>query len=34
MNEYMKIAKELAIENLKTNAGGSFGACVVKMEKE
>ena len=30
MNEYMKIAKELADENLQTNAGGPFGACVVK----
>lgn len=29
MNQYMKIAKELASENLKTNAGGPFGACVV-----
>ena len=33
MNEYMKIAKELADENLKTNAGGPFGACVVKDGK-
>lgn len=30
MNKYMKIAKELAEENLKTNTGGPFGACVVK----
>ena len=30
MNTYMKIAKELSDENLKTNAGGPFGACVVK----
>ena len=30
MNENMKIAKELANENLKTNAGGPFGACIVK----
>lgn len=30
MNKYMKIAKELANDNLKTNAGGPFGACVVK----
>ena len=30
MNEYMKIAKELSEDNLKTNAGGPFGACVVK----
>ena len=33
MNEYMKIAKELADENLETNAGGPFGACVVKDGK-
>ena len=30
MNKYMKIAKELANENIKTNAGGPFGACIVK----
>ena len=30
MNEYMKIAKELSDDNLKTNAGGPFGACIVK----
>ena len=30
MNPYMKIAKELAKENLETNKGGPFGACVVK----
>ena len=30
MNEYMKIAKELAEENLRTNEGGPFGACIVK----
>lgn len=30
MNEYMKISKELASKNLKTNAGGPFGSCVVK----
>ena len=30
MNEYMKQAKELADDNLKTNVGGPFGACVVK----
>lgn len=30
MNEYMKIAKELADSNLETNAGGPFGACIVK----
>lgn len=33
MNEYMKIAKELADENLETNAGGPFGACIVKNGK-
>lgn len=30
MNKYMKIAKELSEDNLKTNAGGPFGACIVK----
>ena len=30
MNRYMKIADDLARENLKTNAGGPFGACIVK----
>lgn len=33
MNEYMKVAKELSDENLRTNAGGPFGACVVKDGK-
>ncbi|MBP3801792.1 MAG: nucleoside deaminase [Clostridia bacterium] len=33
MNEYMKVAKELANENLTTNEGGPFGACVVKEGK-
>ena len=33
MNEYMKIAKELANENVQTNAGGPFGACIVKNGK-
>ncbi len=33
MNKYMKIAKELSDENLKTNAGGPFGACIVKDGK-
>ena len=33
MNEYMKIAKELSDNNLKTNDGGPFGACVVKDRK-
>ena len=30
MNKFMKIAKELADSNLKTNDGGPFGACIVK----
>lgn len=30
MNKYMKIANELSEENLKTNKGGPFGACIVK----
>ena len=33
MNKYMKIAKDLAEDNLITNAGGPFGACVVKDGK-
>lgn len=33
MNEYMRVAKELANDNLKTNAGGPFGACIVKNGK-
>ena len=33
MNKYMKVAKDLANENLTTNAGGPFGACVVKNGK-
>lgn len=33
MNEYMKVAKELANDNLKTNVGGPFGACIVKDGK-
>ncbi len=33
MNKYMKIAKELADDNLKTNVGGPFGACIVKNGK-
>ena len=33
MNKFMKKAKELSEENLKTNAGGPFGACVVKNGK-
>ncbi|MBR1416530.1 MAG: nucleoside deaminase [Bacilli bacterium] len=30
MNEYMKIANDLSKDNLKTNNGGPFGACIVK----
>ncbi len=30
MNPYMKIARDLAEDNLKTNCGGPFGACIVK----
>ena len=30
MNKYMAIAKQLSEDNLKTNVGGPFGACVVK----
>ena len=33
MNSYMQIAKELANNNLKTNDGGPFGACIVKKGK-
>ena len=33
MNEFMKISKELAEDNLKTKVGGPFGACVVKNGK-
>ena len=33
MNEYMKVAKELAEENLITNVGGPFGACIIKDGK-
>lgn len=33
MNRYMKIAKQLSEDNLETNAGGPFGACVVKDGK-
>ena len=33
MNEYMQVAKELADQNLSTNAGGPFGACIVKDGK-
>lgn len=30
MNPYMKVANDLSDQNLKTNAGGPFGACIVK----
>ena len=30
MNKFMKIAKELSDNNLITNVGGPFGACIVK----
>ena len=33
MNKYMEIAKNMADDNLNTNAGGPFGACVVKGGK-
>lgn len=33
MNKYMKMAKDLAANNLKTNVGGPFGACIVKNGK-
>lgn len=33
MNKYMKVAKELSDDNLKTNVGGPFGACIVKNGK-
>lgn len=33
MNEYMKIANDLAKENLITRVGGPFGACIVKDGK-
>ena len=33
MNIYMKIAKDLADNNLRTNIGGPFGACIVKDGK-
>ena len=33
MNKYMKIAKELSEDNLKTDVGGPFGACIVKDGK-
>lgn len=33
MNKYMQVAKDLAENNLLTNVGGPFGACVVKNGK-
>ena len=30
MNKYMELAKDLSDENLDTEAGGPFGACIVK----
>ena len=30
MNTYMKVANDLAEENLRDNSGGPFGACIVK----
>ena len=30
MDKYMEIASNLAKDNLKTNVGGPFGACIVK----
>ena len=33
MNKYMNIANELSKDNLKTNNGGPFGACIVKDGK-
>ncbi len=33
MNQYMKIAEKLSEDNLKTNVGGPFGACIVKNGK-
>lgn len=33
MNKYMKVATKLSSDNLKTNDGGPFGACVVKNGK-
>lgn len=33
MNKYMKLANDLAISNLSTNAGGPFGAVIVKNDK-
>ena len=33
MNEYMKVAKDLSEDNLKTKVGGPFGACIVRNGK-
>ena len=33
MNKYMEVAKLLSDDNLKTNVGGPFGACIVKDGK-
>ena len=33
MNDYMRVAIELSEDNLKTNAGGPFGAVIVKNGK-
>ena len=33
MNKFMEKANDLAEKNLKTNAGGPFGACIVKGDK-
>ena len=33
MNKFMEIAKNLSEENLNTNQGGPFGACIVKDGK-
>ena len=33
MNKYMKIAKKLSEDNLTTNVGGPFGACIVKNDE-
>ena len=33
MNKYMEVAKILSEDNLKTNNGGPFGACIVKDGK-
>lgn len=33
MNEFMKVAKELADSNIVTKVGGPFGACVIKDGK-